>query len=79
MRLFKNANFTDFYTEPPTLSLEEILYVEINLERPLISDLSVVNVSDFASKINFCLKKVCSMYYLTLILKNQFYGSQPIG
>jgi len=43
MRLFKNANFTDFYTEPPTLSLEEILYVEINLERPLISDLSVVN------------------------------------
>ena len=45
MRLFKNENFTDFYTEPPTLSLEEVLYVEINLEKPLISDLSTVNVS----------------------------------
>jgi hypothetical protein len=43
MRLFKNENFTDFYTEPPTLSLEEILYVEINLEKPLISDLTTVN------------------------------------
>jgi len=43
MRLFKNENFTDFYTEPPTLSLEEVLYVEINLEKPLISDLSTVN------------------------------------
>ena len=66
MRLFKNANFTDFYTEPPTLSLEEILYVEINLERPLISDLSVVNVSDFALKIYFCLKKVRSIWLLSL-------------
>ena len=45
MRLFKNENFTDFYTDPPILSLEEVLYVEVNLERPLISDLSLMNVS----------------------------------
>lgn len=43
MRLFKNENFTDFYTDPPILSLEEVLYVEVNLERPLISDLSLMN------------------------------------
>ena len=61
MRLFKNANFTDFYTEPPTLSLEEILYVEINLERPLISDLSVVNVS-----LNF--SKILSKIYLNILM-----------
>lgn len=43
MRLFKNENFTDFYTDPPILSLEEVLYVEVNLERPLISDVSMQN------------------------------------
>ena len=46
MRLFKNENYTDFYTEPPILSLDEILYVEVNMERPLLSDIdSSSNVS----------------------------------
>ena len=46
MRLFKNENYTDFYTEPPVLSLEDVLYVEVNMERPLVSDIdSSSNVS----------------------------------
>ena len=51
MRLFKNANFTDFYTEPPILSLDDILYVEVNLERPLISDISIQNVSNLSFQV----------------------------
>lgn len=53
MRLFKNENYTDFYTEPPILSLEEVLYVEVNLERPLISDLSLQN-SDIVVVLEKC-------------------------
>ena len=50
MRLFKNENYTDFYTEPPVLSLEDVLYVEVNMERPLVSDIdSSSNVSSNAS------------------------------
>lgn len=49
MRLFKNENYTDFYTEPPVLSLEDVLYVEVNMERPLVSDIdSSSNVSNLA-------------------------------
>ena len=48
MRLFKNENYTDFYTEPPTLGLDDVLYVEVNMERPLLTDIdSSSNVSDF--------------------------------
>merc|ERR1712110_763290 len=46
MRLYKSNNYTDFYTEPPVLGLEEVLYVEVNLERPLVSD-------DFAASTDF--------------------------
>ena len=50
MRLFKNENYTDFYTEPPVLSLEDVLYVEVNMERPLVSDIdSSSNVSSNSS------------------------------
>ena len=46
MRLFKNENYTDFYTEPPTLGLDDVLYVEVNMERPLLTDIdSSSNVS----------------------------------
>ena len=59
MRLFKNENYTDFYTEPPVLSLEDVLYVEVNMERPLVSDIdSSSNVSSNSSnheKISFLL------------------------
>ena len=48
MRLFKNENYTDFYTEPPTLGLDDVLYVEVNMERPLLTDIdSSSNVSTF--------------------------------
>ena len=40
MRLFKNENYTDFYTAPPVLALDDVLYVEVNLERPLITDIA---------------------------------------
>ena len=53
MRLYMSSNFTDFYTSknlryaafsnlaslgPPVLSLNDDLFVEVNLERPLISE-----------------------------------------
>ena len=49
MRLFKNENYTDFYTEPPTLGLDDVLYVEVNMERPLLTDI------DSSSNVRLCL------------------------
>jgi len=53
MRLYKTANYTSFYTSPPVLSLEEVLYVEVNLERPLISDAFEAS-TDFAVVMEHC-------------------------
>lgn len=53
MRLYKTANYTSFYTSPPVLSLEEVLYVEINLERPLISE-AFTAATDFAVVMEHC-------------------------
>ena len=52
MRLYLSSNYTDFYTSklfsleskdipssgPPVLSLNDDLFIEVNLERPLISE-----------------------------------------
>jgi len=54
MRLFKNENYTDFYTEPPILSLDEILYVEVNMERPLLSDIDSSSNSDIVVVMEKC-------------------------
>lgn len=53
MRLYKSVNYTDFYTEPPVLALEEILYVEVNLERPLVSEAFKAS-TDFAVVLEHC-------------------------
>merc|ERR1711990_1085862 len=53
MRLYKSNNYTDFYTEPPVLGLEEVLYVEVNLERPLVSEAFRAS-TDFAVVMEHC-------------------------
>ena len=53
MRLYKSANYTDFYTDPPVLGLDEILYVEVNLERPLVSEAFAAS-TDFAVVLEHC-------------------------
>lgn len=53
MRLYMTSNYTSFYTAPPVLSLEEVLYVEVNLERPLISDAFEAS-TDFAVVMEHC-------------------------
>lgn len=53
MRLYKSENYTDFYTEPPVLGLEEVLYVEVNLERPLVSEAFKAS-TDFAVVLEHC-------------------------
>lgn len=53
MRLYMTSNYTSFYTSPPVLSLEEVLYVEVNLERPLISDAFEAS-TDFAVVMEHC-------------------------
>jgi len=53
MRLYQSANYTNFYTTPPVLALDEILYVEVNLERPLISDAFEAS-TDFAVVMEHC-------------------------
>jgi len=54
MRLFKNENYTDFYTEPPVLSLEDVLYVEVNMERPLVSDIDSSSNSNIVVVMEKC-------------------------
>jgi len=53
MRLYMTSNYTSYYTSPPVLSLEEVLYVEVNLERPLISDAFEAS-TDFAVVMEHC-------------------------
>jgi len=53
MRLYKSENYTDFYTEPPVMNLDDILYVEVNLERPLVSDAFAAS-TDFAVVLEHC-------------------------
>lgn len=53
MRLYKSANYTDFYTEPPVMNLEDVLYVEVNLDRPLVSDAFAAS-TDFAVVLEHC-------------------------
>lgn len=53
MRLYKSSNYTDFYTEPPILGLEDVLYVEVNLERPLVSEAFRAS-TDFAVVMEHC-------------------------
>ena len=69
MRLYMTSNYTSYYTckrcvksemiliicssAPPVLSLEEVLYVEVNLERPLISDAFEAS-TDFAVVMEHC-------------------------
>jgi len=42
-----------YFLAPPVLSLEEVLYVEVNLERPLISDAFEAS-TDFAVVMEHC-------------------------
>jgi len=53
MRLYKSENYTDFYTEPPVMNLDDILYVEVNLDRPLVSDAFAAS-TDFAVVLEHC-------------------------
>lgn len=53
MRLYKSENYTDFYLEPPVLALDDILYVEVNLERPLVSE-AFKESTDFAVVLEHC-------------------------
>lgn len=54
MRLFKNENYTDFYTEPPTLGLDDVLYVEVNMERPLLTDIDSSSNSNIVVVMEKC-------------------------
>lgn len=54
MRLFKNENYTDFYTEPPTLALDDILYIEVNMERPLLSEIDSSSNSNIVVVMDKC-------------------------
>ena len=44
---------TTVISEPPVLALEEILYVEVNLERPLVSEAFKAS-TDFAVVLEHC-------------------------
>ena len=44
---------TTLISEPPVLALEEILYVEVNLERPLVSEAFKAS-TDFAVVLEHC-------------------------
>lgn len=40
MMLYKDANYTEPYMSPPTLTLDDDLYIQIELEKPLITNVA---------------------------------------
>lgn len=40
MMLYKDANYTDPYMSPPTLTLDDDLFIQIELEKPLLSNVA---------------------------------------
>ena len=48
-----SRDLENFFLEPPVLALEEILYVEVNLERPLVSEAFKAS-TDFAVVLEHC-------------------------
>ena len=54
LKLKSNINFADqLILEPPLMNLDDILYVEVNLERPLVSDAFAAS-TDFAVVLEHC-------------------------
>lgn len=39
MQLYKDENYTDPYMEPPTLSLNDDLYIQVELEKPILTNI----------------------------------------
>lgn len=45
MRLYKDANFTDSYMHPPELSLDDDLYIQVELQKPLITGIDAAQTN----------------------------------
>lgn len=53
MMLYKDANYTDPYMSPPMLTLDDQLYIQITLEKPLISNIDQTE-TDIAVVMEYC-------------------------
>lgn len=45
MRLYKDQNYTDSYMTPPKLSLDDVLYIKVELEKPLITGIDAAQTN----------------------------------